>query len=511
MLSRVFSGATVGLDSVLVEVEIDIPDQGFPGFIIVGLPGKAVKEACERVRSAIKNSGCKFPNKKITVNLSPADLPKEGPAYDLPIALGILLADGQIKELPKDSLVFGELSLDGSLRHTNGALPLALLAKQENLTQVFLPGENAKEAAMISNLHIYPVKTLVELINHLNQEKLIEPLPHQKVKARQHKLLSQFDMADIKGQEQAKRAIEIAAAGNHNVFLIGPPGAGKTMLSRTLPSILPNMTEDEMLEVTKIYSIAGKLSAQQSAITIRPFRSPHHTTSMVGLIGGGAHPAPGEISLAHRGVLFLDEFLEFPRSVLECLRQPMEDGIVTVSRASGTLQFPAQFLLVAAANPCPCGYLGSKTKHCTCLPGMVERYRQRISGPIMDRIDLHLTVPEVEVEKLGESYQAEASKPVRERVNKAREKQLDRFAKLKTNLYCNADMSTKQVKLLCELNQECKNLLAQAVQNLALSARSYFKIIKVAQTIADLAEAEQILPEHVAEALQYRPKENSFN
>ncbi len=506
MLSKIISGATIGLDSVVVEVEVDIPDQGFPGFNIVGLPGKAIKEAIERVRSAIKNSGCKFPNKRITVNLTPADLPKEGPAYDLPIALGILAADGQIPKDISKYLVFGELSLDGSLRHTNGALPLTLLAKQKKIEAVLLPAVNAKEASMISGVKIIPINSLSDLIQHLSGNKIITPIPFHKVSnINIEKYNYPFDMEDIRGQQQAKRVLEIAAAGGHNLFMIGSPGSGKTMLSRTLPTILPEMTEDEMLEVTKIYSIAGKLN-NQHAITTRPFRSPHHTTSMSGLIGGGSKPRPGEISLAHRGVLFLDEFLEFPRSILESLRQPIEDGIVTISRVAGTLQFPARFLLTAAANPCPCGYLLSKKRECTCMTSSIERYQKRLSGPILDRIDLHISVPEVEIDKLTQDHKTESSYTIRKRVNKARKMQISRYKSNKMKIFCNADMNTKQVKKICILDANTSNFLKKAASKHNLSARSYFKILKVSRTIADLEESPNIQIKHVAESLQYRPK-----
>ncbi|MBI2622411.1 YifB family Mg chelatase-like AAA ATPase [Candidatus Microgenomates bacterium] len=513
MLAKVNSSAVAGLDAVPITVEVDIAAQGLPAFNIVGLPDKAVEEAKERVRSAIKNSGADFPAKRITVNLAPADLPKEGPSYDLAIALGILISSGQLEVDIKDSLFLGELSLDGGLRHVNGVLPQVMMAKAKKFKKVFLPDVNSKEASIIAGIGIYPTQSLISILKHLTSSFSIKPHP----KINNNKLFEadsefDFDMKDIKGQEQAKRALEIAAAGGHNVFLKGPPGAGKTLLSRTIPSILPKLTLEEALEVTKIYSVCGLLT-DEYLITKRPFRSPHHTSSHIGLIGGGANPKPGEISMAHRGVLFLDEFPEFPRHVLEALRQPMEDGYITVSRAKGRITYPAKFMLVAAANPCPCGYLGDLAHQCRCMPGQIIRYQKRISGPMLDRIDIHLEVPAVKLEKLtSESVnqlESENSKLIRKRVQKARDAQTKRFksASRRISISSNSEMNVRHIKEFCELSQECMNILRLAVAQMQLSARSYYRVIKIARTIADLEQSIKISSSHIAEALQYRPRQ----
>lgn len=502
MLAKVFSGTTIGLDGILIEVEVDVANRGFPTFTIVGLPDKAVDEAKDRVRTAITNASLEMPDSKITVNLAPADIPKVGSSFDLPIAVGILAASGLIKTEPLEkSLFIGELSLEGKLRKVPGIISIISLAKQKRIKNIFLPIDNVREASLIEGVSIYPVYDLTELILHLNEQGQIKKAPPINFKNLKQNIVYEFDFADIKGQEQTKRALEIAASGMHNVHLKGVPGAGKTMISRAFPSILPIMEKEEILEVTKIYSILGLIN--NDFIVIRPFRSPHHTTSRIGLIGGGSHPAPGEISLAHRGVLFLDEFSEFPRSVLESLRQPMEDGKVTVSRASGSLTFPCRFLLLAASNPCPCGFLSHPKKPCHCLPGQIIRYRKRLSGPILDRIDIHVDVPPVTEEKLTSKELSESSEKIRERVIVAREIQKKRFKRPKTN----AEMTTKDIKDFCQLTSQAENLLKTAISRLSLSARSYFKIIKISQTIADLEDKEKIEVNFIAEALQYRVKE----
>lgn len=510
MLAKVLSAAVVGLDAVPVEVEIDIASQGLPSFTIVGLPDKAVEEAKERVRSAIRNSGADFPAKRITVNLAPADLPKEGPSYDLPIALGILIASGQLQVDMKDVIITGELSLDGRVRPITGALPLALLAKSKNLSSIFLPAENAFEAAIVDEITIFPVETLLSLFLHLSKQQLIEPVLTLQFSQTEAEIFD-YDMKDIKGQQQTKRALEIAAAGGHNILMKGPPGAGKTLLARTLPSILPKMTFEEMLEVTKIYSIAGLLGKDPMKHQ-RPFRSPHHTTSLVGLIGGGTNPQPGEITLAHRGVLFLDEFPEFPRNMLESLRQPLEDTIISISRAKGKTTFPAKCMLVAAQNPCPCGYLGDKYHMCSCAPSQILKYQKKISGPLLDRIDIHIDVPAVKVEKLTEKETqlsgAETSQQIRERVQQARNRQIKRYKN--SSITSNAELNNKTIKEFCALSDECIELLKLAVVRMNLSGRAYYRSIKISRTIADLDDSEAINPNHIAEALQYRPKNNQI-
>lgn len=506
MLIKVPSIANLGLETIKVDVEINLASRGLPGFEIVGLPDKAVDESKERVRTAILSSGIDFPAKKITVNLAPGDVPKEGSLYDLPIAVGILSSVLNFT-VPEKSLFLGELSFDGSLRHTKGAFLMALFAKEFKFANLFVPKDSANEAAAIKGIKVFPVENLTQLANHFFGKKCIQPVVYKEFLENLPEPI-EFDMKEVLGQEQAKRAMEIAASGGHNIIMVGSPGSGKTMLARALPGILPPLNETESLEVTKIYSAAGNIPPNGSLISCRQFRAPHHTASLPGLVGGGSKPQPGEISLAHRGVLFLDEFNEFPRTIMEALRQPLEDGYLTISRSKQRVKYPADFMLVASANPCPCGYANHPKKNCVCSQQQIMKYQKRISGPILDRIDLHIAIQPVDTSEFSDNQKnselLESSKAIKQRVILARQKQEKRFEN--ESICSNAQMKNSHIKKYCKLTKDVEEILRQASLKFQLSARSYMKTIKTARTIADLEDSEDITISHMAEALQYRPK-----
>jgi len=509
MLANVFTGAVIGIDGYKITTEVDTTST-LPSFTIVGLPDTAVSEAKERIRSAIKNSGYEFPTKKIVINLAPADIKKEGSGFDLPMAVGVLASNGDIDpENLTDIGFIGELSLNGYIRGVSGVLPVAFGLLQAGIKKLVVPKDNASEAALVEGLEVYPVEHLSEVVDFFNPNT-IEEFKIRPFKVNTHEYLNKsfeeeplFDFKDVKGQEKAKRALEIAAAGGHNILMVGTPGSGKTLLAKCFPGILPPLEFSEAIEITKIYSVSGLLDKNTHLITSRPFRSPHHSASAVGIIGGGANPKPGEISLAHRGVLFLDEAVEFPRDVLEVLRQPLEDGVVTISRAQLSVKYPADFILLAAMNPCPCGYYGDSQKQCTCSEYQSKRYWSRLSGPLLDRIDIQIEVPRLkDKELLSQSSCGESSKTIRERVIKAKQIQINRFKK--DSILSNSQITPKLIKKYCKLNTECENLLRSAISRLNLSARAYDRILKLSRTIADLQQSSEIMPAHIAEAIQYR-------